>query len=127
MQPRRMDGTFRRLDLKLDARLLLCNSDDKMNLPSGHSINTYSTLLSQMTRFVHVFCIFTFTTLMLNWKSVNIIEHLEFRRLLLHLRTDLMDAMIPHCTKLHKLIIQAWGAHFKVLHADLAVRLPHLV
>jgi len=79
MQPRRMDGTFRRLDLKLDARLLLRNSDDKINLPSGHSINTYSTLLSQMTRFVHVFRIFTFTMLMLNWKSVNIIERLEFR------------------------------------------------
>jgi len=122
-----MDGTFRRLDLKLDARLLLCNLDDKMNLPSGHSINTYSTLLSQMTRFVHVFHIFTFTTLMLNWKSVNIIECLEFRRLLLHLRTDLTDAMIPHRTKLHELIIQAWGVHFKVLRADLAVRLPHLV
>jgi len=119
MQPRRMDGTSCRLDLKLDARLLLCNSDDKMNLLSSHSINTYLTLLSQMTRFIHVFCIFTFTTLMLNWKSVNIIECLEFRQLLLHLQTDLMDAMIPHRTKLHKLIIQAWGAHFKVLHADL--------
>jgi len=122
-----MDGTFRRLDLKLDARLLLRNLDDEMNLPSGHSINTYSTLLSRMTRFIHVFHIFTFTTLMLNWKSVNVIERLEFRRLLLHLWTDLTDAMILHRTKLHKLIIQAWGAHFKVLCADLAVHLPHLV
>jgi len=122
-----MDGTFRRLDLKLDARLLLRNSDDEMNLLSGHSINTYSTLLSRMTRFVHIFRIFTFTTLMLNWKSVNVIEHLEFRRLLLHLQTDLTDAMIPHRTKLHELIIQAWGVHFKVLRADLAVHLPHLV
>ena len=79
MQPRRMDGTFHRLNLKLDVRLLLCNLDDKMNLPSGHSINTYLTLLLRMTRFIHIFRIFMFTRLILNWKSVNIIERLEFR------------------------------------------------
>ena len=64
---------------------------------------------------------------MLNCQSVNVIERLEFRRLLLHLRTELTDAMIPRRTKLHELIIQAWGVHFKVLRADLAVRLPHLI
>ena len=126
-QPWSMDGRFRRLDLKLDTRLLLCNSHNKMNLPSGHSINTYSTLLSQMTRFVHIFRLFTFTMLMLNHKSVNVIECFEFRKLLLHLRTDIMDAMIPHRTKLHELVIQAWGVHFKVLRAELAVHLPHLI
>ena len=35
--------------------------------------------------------------------------------------------MILHRTKLHKLVIQAWGAHFQVLHRNLAVCLPHLL
>ena len=122
-----MDGRFRSLDLKLEARLLLRESGDQMNLPSGHSTDTYLTLSSRMTRFVHIFRLFTFTTLMLNCKSVNVIECPEFRRLLLHLRTDITDTMIPHRSKLHELIIQAWGEHFQVLRRNLAVRLPHLV
>ena len=117
-----MDGRFHRLDLRLDVRLLLRNLRNEMNLPSGHSINIYLTLLLWMTRFVHIFHLFTFTMLMLN-----VIECFEFRKLLLHLWTDIMDAMILHHTKLHELIIQAWGAHFKVLHAKLAVRLPYLI
>jgi len=127
-QSRRMDGTFHcMLDLKLKARLLLRESGDQMNLPSGHSSDTYLTLSLPMTRFVLVFRLFMFTMLMLNCKSLNIIECPEFRRLLLHLQTDITDTMIPHRTKLHKLVIQAWGAHFQVLCRNLAVHLPHLL
>ena len=122
-----MDGRFHRLNLKLDARLLLHNLRNEINLLSSHSINTYLTLLSRMTRFVHIFHLFTFTMLILNYKSVNVIERFEFRKLLLHLQTNITDAMILHRTKLHELVIQAWGAHFKVLCAELAVRLPHLI
>ena len=127
MQSWRMDGRFCRLNLRLDMRLLLCNLCNEMNLPRSHSINIYLTSLLQMTRFVHIFCLFMFTMLMLNHKSVNVIEHFKFRKLLLHLWTDITDTMIPHCTKLHEFIIQAWGAHFNMLHAELAVHLPHLI
>jgi len=62
--------------------------------------------------------------LVLNPKSLNIIECPEFRKLLLFLRSNLRESLIPHRTKLHKLVIQAWRQHFKVLRHDLAVHLP---
>jgi hypothetical protein len=54
-------------------------------------------------------------------KSLNLVECPEFRRLLLLLRNDLEEAMIPRRTKLRELIIQAWGQYFQVLRRDLAV------
>ena len=57
-------------------------------------------------------------------KSFNVVECPEFRALLLLLRNDLN---IPHRTKLHELLLQAWRAHFEVLRRDLQVRVPHLL
>jgi hypothetical protein len=55
------------------------------------------------------------------------VECSEFRCLLLLLRNDLKETMIPHRTKLRELIIQAWREYFKLLRRDLAVRDPYLV
>lgn len=54
-------------------------------------------------------------------KSLNLMECREFRQLLLLLRNDLKEEMIPHRTKLRELIIQAWKQQFQVLRRDLAV------
>lgn len=54
-------------------------------------------------------------------KSLNLVECREFRLLLLLLRNDLKEAMLPHRTKLRELIIQAWKQYFQVLRRDLAV------
>ena len=55
-------------------------------------------------------------------KSINIVECPEFRALLLLLRSDLKETMVPHRTKLRELIIEAWKRYFQVLKQDLAVR-----
>jgi hypothetical protein len=52
---------------------------------------------------------------------INIIECQEFCSLLLLLQSDLQDSMIPHQTKLHQLILEAWSHSFKALKCDLAV------
>jgi len=62
--------------------------------------------------------------LVLNPKSLNIIECPEFRKLLLFLQSDLRESLIPCRTKLRELVIQAWRQHFQVLRRDLAVCLP---
>jgi hypothetical protein len=54
-------------------------------------------------------------------KSLNLVECREFRLLLLLLRNDLKEEMIPHRTKLRDLIIRAWKQFFQVLRRDLAV------
>jgi hypothetical protein len=54
-------------------------------------------------------------------KSLNLVECPEFRRLLLLLRSNLKEGMIPHRTKLRELIIRAWKQYFQVLRHDLAV------
>ena len=69
----------------------------------------------------------TLTPLVLNPKSLNIVECPKFRKLLLFLRSDLRESFIPHRTKLRKLVIQAWRQHFQVLRCELAVRLPQLL
>ncbi|KAF8835659.1 hypothetical protein BDN67DRAFT_1015355 [Paxillus ammoniavirescens] len=40
-------------------------------------------------------------------QSLNVMECPEFRQLLLLLHQDLRDSQIPHCTKLHELVIDA--------------------
>jgi len=74
--------------------------------------------------FSHSLCLFF---LLLNYKSLNIVECPEFRHLLLLLRSNLMDTQIPHQTKLHELLLQAWAQHFKNLCRDLAACLPHFL
>ena len=69
----------------------------------------------------------TLTPLVLNPKSLNIVECPKFRKLLLFLWSDLRESFIPHWTKLHELVIQAWRQHFQVLCRELAVHLPQLL
>lgn len=54
-------------------------------------------------------------------QAMNVIECLEFRRLIRFLREDLTDSDILHRTKLRELIIVAWQEYFQVLKGDLAV------
>jgi hypothetical protein len=54
-------------------------------------------------------------------QAINIIECVEFRRLIRLLRKDLTDSDIPHRTKLRELIIVAWQEYFQVLKGDLAM------
>lgn len=61
-----------------------------------------------------------------NDQSLNVVECLEFRRLLLHLREDLTDKDIPHCTKITTEVIEVWKRCFDSLKRDLAVRNPFL-
>jgi hypothetical protein len=63
-----------------------------------------------------------FPILILNSQSLNLVECPEFRALLLLLRQDLKDTMIPHRTKLRELIVEAWKQYFVVLKRKLAVR-----
>lgn len=58
----------------------------------------------------------------LTFQSINVIECLEFRQLLLLLRPGLRDSDIPRRTKMRELILGAWREYFVVLRADLAVR-----
>lgn len=53
-------------------------------------------------------------------QAINIVECPEFRELLLLLRSDLKDSMIPHRTKVRGLVIETWGRYFQVLKDDLA-------
>jgi len=57
-------------------------------------------------------------------KSINVVECHEFQVLLLLLRSSLKETMIPHHTKLHELIVEAWKHYFQVLKANLAVLFP---
>jgi len=45
----------------------------------------------------------------------------EFRDLLLLLRKELKDSMIPHRTKLRELIILSWKEYIVTLKRDLSV------
>jgi hypothetical protein len=54
-------------------------------------------------------------------QSLNVIECVEFRALLMLLRSELKETMIPHRTKLRQLIVEAWKRYFHVLKGDLAV------
>jgi len=54
-------------------------------------------------------------------QSFNVIDCIEFRALLMLLQSKLKKTMIPHRTKIHQLIIEAWNQYFHVLRGDLAV------
>lgn len=58
------------------------------------------------------------------FKSLNVIECPEFRVLLLLLRNDLKESMIPHRTKLRELIVEAWRRYFQQLKLELSVPPP---
>jgi hypothetical protein len=51
----------------------------------------------------------------------------EFWVLMLLLQNDLKDSMIPHCTKMHELIVNAWKRYFQTLKADLTVPLSIMI
>jgi hypothetical protein len=68
--------------------------------------------------------ILIFTT---GFKSINVIECHEFRVLMLLLRNDLKDSMIPHHTKMRELIVNAWKRYFQTLKADLVVPLSIMI
>ncbi|KAI6021931.1 hypothetical protein EDC04DRAFT_2901106 [Pisolithus marmoratus] len=53
-------------------------------------------------------------------QSINVIECPEFHHLILLLHQDLQDTDIPHHTKLHELILEAWRDYFRILKQDLA-------
>ena len=54
-------------------------------------------------------------------QSINVIECLEFRCLLLLLRQELREKDIPHRTKICSEIIKAWQEYFVTLKEDMAV------
>lgn len=62
-------------------------------------------------------------------QAINVIECREFRDLLLLLRSDLQDSMIPHRTKVRHIILEAWNNAFQLLKRDLSVSLspPKLI
>jgi hypothetical protein len=55
------------------------------------------------------------------FKAINVVECPEFRALLLLLRSDMKQSVIPHRTKLRELIIHDWRRHYGELKDDLAV------
>ena len=57
-------------------------------------------------------------------KALNVVACPEFRQLLLVLQSDLN---IPHRTKMHELLLQAWRTYFHQLRHVLNVRVPHLL
>lgn len=54
-------------------------------------------------------------------KSIRVVECPEFRALLLLLRSDLKESMIPHRSKVRGLVIDTWKLYFQDLRRDLAV------
>jgi hypothetical protein len=56
-------------------------------------------------------------------QAINVIECPEFRDLLLLLRSDLQDTMIPRRTKVRQMVLEAWNHSFVDLKRDLAVSL----
>ena len=76
----------------------------------------------QVCRRLVIFLIFN--ALMSTFKSLNVVECQEFRVLLLLLRSELKESMIPHRTKIRELVIRIWKEHFQVLKQDLSVGPP---
>lgn len=77
-----------------------------------------------MTRYDYIFYM-SYAHVSLFWiKALNVVECPEFRQLLHVLRSDLD---IPHRTKIHELLLQAWRAHFHILRRDLEVCVSHLL
>src|ERR1700710_1009959 len=60
-------------------------------------------------------------------QSLNVIECVEFRALLMLLWSELKETAIPHRTKLRQLIVEAWKRYFHVLKGDLAVSVSAIV
>jgi hypothetical protein len=57
----------------------------------------------------------------LSFKSIRVVECREFRDLLLLLRSDLKDHMIPHRVKVWEMIIETWRRYFVKLRHDINV------
>ena len=58
----------------------------------------------------------------LSSKSIRLVECREFRDLLLLLRSDLRDSMIPHRSKVRELVLNSWSIYFAQLRLNLEVR-----
>jgi hypothetical protein len=56
-------------------------------------------------------------------QAIDVIECPEFWDLLLLLRSNLQDAMIPRWTKVRQIILEAWSKSFEQLKHDLSVSL----
>jgi hypothetical protein len=56
-------------------------------------------------------------------QSINVVECPELQSLLLLLQSNLQDVMIPHRTKVHQMILEAWNNSFNTLKHDLKVSL----
>jgi hypothetical protein len=50
----------------------------------------------------------------------------EFRALLLLLRSNLKESMIPHRMKLRELVINSWKHYFQALKCELAIGPRHI-
>jgi len=60
------------------------------------------------------------------FKSICVVECLEFRQLCMVLHETLVDANIPHHDKMREAIVYHWKKLFEELKADLSVSLPVL-
>jgi len=60
------------------------------------------------------------------FKSIRVVECLEFWQLCMVLRETLVDADIPYCDKMREAIVYHWKKSFEELKADLSVSLPVL-
>lgn len=76
-----------------------------------------------MIRYFYFHCTSHYTHFIV--QSLNIVECPEFRVLLLLLRNDLKETMIPHRTKLRELIIEVWQRYFQVLKKEVLPYLMH--
>jgi hypothetical protein len=59
-------------------------------------------------------------------QALNLVEGVEFRRLLLLLREGLREQDIPRRTKLRELVVRAWQDSFVTLKEDLKARTTDL-
>ena len=92
----------------------------KFNLPSFHQALLKFIVADDQ---VSELSFLTFSTVMCNHQSLNIVECPEFRQLLL-LHGNLKDSDIPHRTRLRELLLQAWKEYFQELRSNFAVRPP---
>ena len=66
----------------------------------------------------------TYVSLFRIAQSLSVMGCPKFRVLLLLLQPHLKDSLIPHRTKIHQLILQAWRRYFINLYVDLVVCFP---
>jgi hypothetical protein len=78
-----------------------------------------------MTRYVSkVVAWYQLVDLIFNLQSLNVVECVEFRRLLLYLRETLGEEDIPGRTKIRESIIKMWREEFETLKKEMKVICP---